>query len=58
MRDPGRYYEIPAGFHPPIEQAAVVLAASRQKEAARRFVEYLRRPAVARVLQSYGFEVP
>jgi molybdate transport system substrate-binding protein len=58
MKDAGTYYEIPAGFHPPIEQAAVVLASSHQKEDARRFLAYLRSPRIVRLLQSYGFDAP
>jgi molybdate transport system substrate-binding protein len=58
LKNVGTYVEIPAAFHPPIEQAAVVVAASRQKALAQQFVDALRKPAVAQILQSYGFEVP
>jgi molybdate transport system substrate-binding protein len=58
MKAIGTYHEIPAAFHPPIEQAAVVLASSRQKDLARRFIEYLRRPETLRLLRAYGFEAP
>jgi len=54
----GTYVEIPESWHPPIEQAAVVLAASRQKTLARQFLEYLKKPDVVRILRSYGFAVP
>ena len=54
----GTYVEIPEAWHPPIEQAAVVLASSRQKTLARQFLEYLKKPDVIRILQSYGFAVP
>jgi molybdate transport system substrate-binding protein len=54
----GTYVEIPADFHPPIEQAAVVVAASRQKALAQQFVDALKKPSVAQILQSYGFGVP
>jgi len=54
----GTYFEIPESWHPPIEQAAVVLTASRQKSLARQFVEYLQTPEIVRILQSYGFAVP
>src|SRR5262249_59023987 len=37
----GAYVEIPESWHPPIEQAAVVLASSRQKTLARQFLAYL-----------------
>jgi molybdate transport system substrate-binding protein len=54
----GTYVEIPEAWHPPIEQAAVVLAASRQKTLARQFLEYLKKPDVIQILRSYGFGVP
>jgi molybdate transport system substrate-binding protein len=58
LKSAGTYIEIPVDFHPPIEQAAVVVAASRQKALAQKFVDALKKPAVAQILQSYGFEVP
>ena len=54
----GTYVEIPESWHPPIEQAAVVLASSRQKALARQFLEYLKQPDVVRILRSYGFAAP
>ena len=58
LKSSGTYVEVPESWYPPIEQAAVVLASSRQKALARQFIEYLKRPASVRVLQSYGFAVP
>ena len=53
----GTYADIPASWYPPIEQAACILAASRQKVLARQFLDYLRKPETVRILQSYGFTV-
>jgi len=53
----GRYVEIPDALYPPIEQAAAVVAASKQKAIARQFVEFLRQPESARVLTAFGFVV-
>jgi molybdate transport system substrate-binding protein len=58
LKSSGIYFEIPESLHPPIEQAAVVLAASRLKPLARQFVDYLKKPDTVRILQSYGFAVP
>jgi molybdate transport system substrate-binding protein len=58
LKNSGTYVDVPESWYPPIEQAAVVLASSRQKALARQFIEYLKRPASVRVLQSYGFAVP
>ena len=58
LKNAGTYVDVPDSWYPPIEQAAVVLASSRQKALARQFIEYLKRAASVRVLQSYGFAVP
>ena len=58
LKSTGTYAEIPASFHPPIEQAAVVLASSRQKALARQFIDYLKRPETVQILRADGFEVP
>jgi len=54
----GKYAEIPTALHPPIQQAAVVLSGSKNKAAARQMLDYLRRPATAKLLQSFGFATP
>ncbi|HEV3215308.1 MAG TPA: molybdate ABC transporter substrate-binding protein [Vicinamibacterales bacterium] len=58
LKSSGTYIEIPESWYPPIEQAAVVLASSRQKPLARRFVDYLKTADSGRILQSFGFAVP
>ena len=58
LESSGRFVEIPTSFYPPIEQAAVVVAASKQKQAARQFVEFLKRPDTIGRLQSFGFVLP
>ena len=55
LRDTGTSYRIPDAFYPPIAQAAVVLSASRQKDAGRQFLAFLKRPETARLLELYGF---
>jgi molybdate transport system substrate-binding protein len=57
MKDKGRYAEIPSDEYPPIEQACVILAASKNKEAARQFLSFVKTSAIANVLRSYGFDV-
>jgi molybdate transport system substrate-binding protein len=52
------FAEIPSNEYPPIEQACVVLQASRQQRLAREFQSYALGPEGARTLQKYGFEVP
>jgi molybdate transport system substrate-binding protein len=58
LKSSGTYVDIPEAWHPPIEQAAVVVASSRQKPLARQFIAYLKKPETVRILQSYGFAVP
>ena len=54
----GTYAAIPDSWYPPIQQAVVVLSASRQKVLGQQFVDYLKKPASVQLLQSYGFAVP
>lgn len=58
MRTSGRYVEIPASYHPPIEQAAAVLRSSRQPEVARQFLAFLQMTESQRALQAAGFILP
>jgi molybdate transport system substrate-binding protein len=57
MKGKGRYVEVPPGEYPPIEQACVILRSSKNKEAAREFLSFVKTPAMADVLRSYGFDV-
>jgi molybdate transport system substrate-binding protein len=57
LKASGRYVEIPDAFYPPLEQAAVVIAASKQKAIGRQFVDFLKQPESARTLQQFGFDV-
>jgi molybdate transport system substrate-binding protein len=54
----GVHVDIPQSWYPPIDQAAVVLASSRQKPLAQQFVDHLRKPNARRILDAYGFAVP
>ena len=58
LKNSGTYVDIPEPWYPPIEQAAVVVASSRQKTVGGQFIEYLKKPDSVRILQSYGFAVP
>jgi molybdate transport system substrate-binding protein len=58
LADAGMYVEVPAAFHPPIQQGAVIVAASPRKALARQFVDALKTAESARILESFGFEVP
>jgi molybdate transport system substrate-binding protein len=58
LKNGGAYVEVSPALYPPIEQAAVVLASSKQKALATRFVEMLKEPPARAILQSFGFAVP
>jgi molybdate transport system substrate-binding protein len=58
MKEKGRYVEVPAADYPAIEQACVILAASKNKQAARQFLSLIKTSATAGLLRRYGFEVP
>ncbi|HYA96530.1 MAG TPA: molybdate ABC transporter substrate-binding protein [Methylomirabilota bacterium] len=58
MKDKGAFWMIPQDLYPPIEQAAVVLKSSAQKDAARAFLAFVKGPAARAILERYGFTVP
>jgi molybdate transport system substrate-binding protein len=57
MKDKGRYVEVPAADYPAIEQACVILASSKNKEAAQQFLSFIKTADVGDILKIYGFDV-
>lgn len=53
----GSAWLVPGSMHDPIRQDAVILAQGRDNPAAQAFVDYLKGPEAARIIQSYGYEV-
>jgi molybdate transport system substrate-binding protein len=58
MKSKGRYWTVPLNAYPTLNQAAIVLSNSKQKEAARKFLDFMRSPEVTSLLESYGFSLP
>jgi molybdate transport system substrate-binding protein len=58
MKAKGRYWTVPIDAYPTLNQAAVVLSRSKQQEAARKFLEFVRSSEVTSLLNSYGFSLP
>jgi molybdate transport system substrate-binding protein len=58
MKDKGRYWTVPLDAYSTLNQAAVVLSRSKQQDAARKFLEFLRTPDATSLLTSYGFSLP
>ncbi len=54
----GKYWMVPAHMYPAIRQAAVVIKSSRQKEAAKKFLEYVKSDQARGILRDYGFGTP
>ena len=55
MKGRGRYVDVPAELYPPIEQAVIVDASSKSKQAALRFLSYVKSPGAKQILRKYGF---
>ncbi len=58
MREKGRFVELPASLHPPIEQGCVALKSSTHEKAARAFLDFLKKPESRELLRSQGFVLP
>jgi molybdate transport system substrate-binding protein len=58
LKDKGRYWTVPLDAYPTLNQAAIVLSRSKQQDAARRFLEFVRSPEATSLLTSYGFSLP
>lgn len=53
----GSYWAVPARYHAPIRQDAVLLTRAEDNSAARDLLAYLRRPDVRAVIREYGYDV-
>jgi molybdate transport system substrate-binding protein len=54
----GKQWEIPADMHPAIEQAAIVMKAAKNKQAAKAFLEFVKSKDGRAILEKYGFVIP
>ena len=52
-----RYWEIPSSDYPPIQQACVIIKASKNQQLAMQFQTYFRSKEVSSVLERFGFEI-
>ena len=57
MKDKGRYWTVPLDAYPTLNQAVVVISRSKQQDAARKFLEFMRSPEAASLLTGYGFSL-
>ena len=58
LEDRSGVLPIPASLHDPIEQHAVLLTRGRDHPDARAFLDFLRSPAAAPILQAHGYRIP
>ena len=58
LKGKGRYWMVPLDTYPSLNQAAVVLTRSKQQDAARKFLDFVRSPEAKSLLASYGFSLP
>jgi molybdate transport system substrate-binding protein len=58
MKDKGRYWEVPADAHPPLEQGGVILKWAKDPEAAKMFRDFVISAEGRAILKRYGFEPP
>jgi len=58
LKGKGRYWTIPEELYAPIQQGVVLIRASQNPQGARAFLEYIKTPAMAVLLERYGFVLP
>jgi molybdate transport system substrate-binding protein len=58
MKDKGRYWSVPLDAYPTLDQAAVMISKSKQQDAARKFLEFMRSPEASSLLTRFGFSLP
>jgi molybdate transport system substrate-binding protein len=55
LRASGTYALIPDSAHPPIEQGAILISATKRRAAAERFMAYMKTPEAQATLRRFGF---
>jgi len=58
MKAKGRYWTVPLDAYPTLNQAVVILSGSKQKDAAQKFLAFVRSPEITSLLENYGFSLP
>jgi len=58
MKGTGRYWQLPYDSYPELRQTAGVISASKRKQAAQAFLDFVTSPEGAAVLEQFGFAVP
>jgi molybdate transport system substrate-binding protein len=58
LAEKGRYWNIPEKLYAPIQQGVVIVRGSPNPQGARQFLDYIKMPATAALLERYGFVLP
>jgi len=58
MNTKGTYWEIPTEAHPPLEQGAVIVKASKRADSAKQFLEFVKSRQGLAIMKRYGFAAP
>jgi molybdate transport system substrate-binding protein len=58
LKDKGRFWSIPENLYSPIEQGVVLVGASKNPQGAQGFLNYIKTPETAALLERYGFTLP
>jgi molybdate transport system substrate-binding protein len=58
LQSAGKYWELPPDAYPEFKQAAVIISASKQKQAATAFLDFVLSPESAVVLKQFGLTPP
>jgi molybdate transport system substrate-binding protein len=58
MKDKGRAWNIPENLYTPIQQGAVAIRAAANPQGAQQFLDYIKLPATAALLERNGFVLP
>jgi molybdate transport system substrate-binding protein len=58
MKDKGRGWDIPENLYAAIQQGVVVVRASKNPQGANQFLDYIKLPSTAALLERYGFVLP
>jgi molybdate transport system substrate-binding protein len=58
LKEKGRFSRIPETLYAPIEQGVVLVRTSKNPRGAQAFLDYIKTPATAALLERYGFTLP
>jgi len=58
MKEKGRFWRVPENLYMPIQQGVVLVRSSQNPRGAQEFLEYVKSPATAALLERYGFVLP